>query len=308
MILITEFMDDAAVTLLRRSHDVTYLPGLPDNAGELSRHAKTARALIVRNRTRVTRDLLGHAEQLECVGRLGVGLDNIDLAACNEQGITVYPATGANDRSVAEFVIATSMMMLRRAYSSNEAILAGEWPRQGCVGNEVHGKTLGLVGFGSIGQIVAGLAAGLGMRVVAFDPYLSPDNDAWRLAGRRELESLLAEADVVSLHVPLTPETGNLIDAGKLALMKTGAVLINSARGGIVDEDAVADALSSGRLLGAALDVFGSEPVNREYAERFEDVPNLLLTPHIAGVTVESNHRVSMLIAEKVLAHLRDCG
>ena len=307
MILITEFMDETAVAVLRKDHEVVHLPDLADRADELASLAVGARALIVRNRTRVTEELLNHAPGLECVGRLGVGLDNIDLAVCERRGIAVYPATGANDRSVAEYVITAAMMLLRKSYSANAAIIAGGWPRQDCAGNEIHGRTLGLVGFGSIGRLAAQLARALGMEVIAFDPHLPPDDGAWSLAGRRELSELLSEADAVSLHVPLTPATRHLIGARQLAAMKPGSVLINTSRGGTVDEDAVVGALKSGKILGAALDVFESEPLGRERAARFAGVPNLLLTPHIAGVTVESNRRVSMLTAEKVLAHLRNC-
>ena len=304
MILITEFIDDAAVERLRLHHSVGYEPGLADRPEELVCRAGGARALIVRNRTQVTSKLLQNCGQLECVGRLGVGLDNIDLAACRDRGIAVYPATGANDRSVAEYVVAAGLMLLRRAFQENPAVLAGEWPRQNCVGREIEAKTLGLVGFGSIGQLVARLAGNLGMAVVACDPFLPKDNPAWKLAECRGLEDVLAGADVVSLHVPLTDDTRNLIDAGRIALIKRDAVLINTSRGGILDEDAVADALRAGRLGGAALDVFESEPVDRAYARRYSGVPNLILTPHIAGITRESNRRVSMLVAEKVMAHL----
>lgn len=307
MILITEFMDESAVAVLRKDHEVVHLPDLADRADELARLAEGARALIVRNRTQVTEELLDCAPRLECIGRLGVGLDNIDLAACKGRGVAVHPATGANDRSVAEYVITAAMMLLRRSFSASAAIIAGGWPRQDCAGNEIHGRTLGLVGFGSIGRLAAELARALGMEVIACDPHLPPDDDAWRLAGRRELADLLSEADAVSLHVPFTPATRNLIGARQLAAMKPGSVLINTSRGGTVDEDALVDAIKSGRILGAALDVFEFEPLGRERAARFAGVPNLLLTPHIAGVTVESNRRVSMLTAENVLAHLRNC-
>ena len=307
MILITEFMDETAVAVLRKDHEVVHLPDLADRSDELARRAGGARALIVRNRTRVTEELLNHAPGLECVGRLGVGLDNIDLSACERRGIAVLPATGANDRSVAEYVITATMMLLRKSYSANAAIIAGGWPRQDCVGNEIHGRTLGLVGFGSIGRLTAQLAKALGMEVIAFDPHLPPDDGAWSLADRRELAELLSEADAVSLHVPLNPATRNLIGGRQLAAMKPGSVLINTSRGGTVDEDALVDALKSGKILGAALDVFESEPLGPQRAAEFAGVPNLLLTPHIAGVTVESNRRVSMLTAQKVLAHLRNC-
>ena len=306
MILVSEFMDDAAVELMRRHRDTRYEPGLADRARELARAVASAEALIVRNRTRVTADLLDDASHLKCVGRLGVGLDNIDVAACRKRGIPVFPATGANDLSVAEYVITTALMLTRKAYLSGADMLAGNWPRQHCAGGEISGKTIGMIGFGSIGRHVAKLARKLDMTTVAFDPFLPPDHPAWQLAGRRDLDCLLAECDVVSMHVPLSPSTHNLVDGRRLELMKPQAVLINTSRGGIVDEDAIAAALVAGRIGGAALDVFEDEPLNRASAERFRGAPNLVLTPHIAGVTRESNSRVSMMIAEKVLAQLQD--
>ncbi len=306
MILVTEFMDGAAVELMRQHRDIRYEPDLADRTGDLACAVSSADALIVRNRTRVTAGLLDNASCLQCVGRLGVGLDNIDVEACRERGIPVFPATGANDLSVAEYVITTAMMLTRQAYLSGADMLAGNWPREHCAGSEISGKTIGLVGFGSIGRHVATLARKLDMTALACDPFLPPDDPAWQLAERRDLDRLFAECDIVSLHVPLASSTRNLVDSGRLGRMKPQAVLINTSRGGIVDEVAVADALTAGRIAGAALDVFEDEPLDRNSAERFSDVPNLVLTPHIAGVTRESNFRVSMMIAEKVLAQLRD--
>jgi (S)-sulfolactate dehydrogenase len=304
MILITEFMDEAAVARLRAAHPVTYDPGLADRQGELPALMPGVRALIVRNRTQVRGPLLDAAPDLTCVGRLGVGLDNIDVAACEGRGVAVYPATGANNLSVAEYVLGTAMALLRGAYAANAAMIAGDWPRQSCAGRELSGKVLGLVGFGAIARDTALRARALGMEVAAFDPFVPEGDPVWRTAGRLDLDALLATADVVSLHVPLTPGTRHLIDAPRIAAMKPGAILINAARGGVVDEAAVAAALRAGHLGGAALDVFETEPLTAGAAAVFAGVPNLILTPHIAGVTVESNTRVSDLIADRVLAHL----
>jgi (S)-sulfolactate dehydrogenase len=262
------------------------------------------RALIVRNRTQVRGALLEAARDLACVGRLGVGLDNIDVTACEGRGVTVYPATGANNLSVAEYVIGTAMALLRGAYAANEAMIAGAWPRQACAGRELSGKVLGLVGFGAIARDTAERARALGMEVAAYDPFVPEGDPVWRMTGRLDFDALLATADVVSLHVPLTAGTRRLINSARLSAMKPGSVLVNAARGGVVDEAAVAEALRAGHLGGAALDVFETEPLTAEAAAVFAGVPNLILTPHIAGVTVESNTRVSDLIAERVLAHL----
>lgn len=303
-IIITEFMDEAAIASLKARYDTVYDPALVDQPEKLAAEVGEARALIVRNRTQVRGALLESGKKLSCVGRLGVGLDNIDMEACKARHIAVYPATGANDLSVAEYVITTAAMLLRRAYAANEAMLAGKWPRQALAGRELDGKTLGLVGFGSIAREVAWRAQILGMTVLAYDPYCPADDEAWRLARNVSLDGLLETADVVSLHTPLTDRTRHMIDAGALATMKADAILINAARGGIVDEAALAAALKEGRLGGAALDVFETEPLTAAAGEKFRGVANLVLTPHIAGVTEESNGRVSHLIAERVLAHL----
>lgn len=304
-ILISEFMDDAAVDALRGRFDVRYDPALVDRRGELLAGLAAADALIVRNRTRVDETLLAAAPRLRVVGRLGVGLDNIDLPACRGRKVEVIPATGANALAVAEYVIAAMLVLLRGAFLSTGRMLAGEWPRTPLSeGRESAGKTLGLVGFGGIGRLTAKLAQGLGIRVLAHDPLLAESDPAWSETGvgRRDLDALLAEADAVSLHVPLTEGTRRLIDAKRLATMKPGAVLINTARGGIVDEAALARALRDGRLAGAALDVFEQEPLAA--GSPLEGAPNLILTPHIGGISREANARVSSLIADKVAAFL----
>ena len=307
-IVVTEFIDEAAIADHLADFSVVYDPKLVDDPGRLAGEIADADGLIVRNRTQVRPALLEAAPKLKVVGRLGVGLDNIDVEACRGRGVAVYPATGANGDSVAEYVIATAMLLLRGAYGASARVAAGDWPRADLIGREIAGKRLGLIGFGDIARGTARRALSLGMVVCAFDPLLAPDDPAWRPDGRRiasaSLDGLIAESDVISLHVPLTERTRAMIDAGAIARMKPGAILINTARGGIVDEPALIAALKAGRLGGAALDVFGAEPVGAAAGALFRDVPNLILTPHIAGVTVEANTRVSHVTAAAVRDHL----
>lgn len=305
-IVISEFMEEGAVdSLRRRGFDVFYDPKLVERRAELLDRTAEADALIVRNRSQVDAALLERAGRLRVVGRLGVGLDNIDVAACSRRGIEVIPATGANAQAVAEYVICTTMLLLRGAYHSSGEVAGGRWPRAVLgEGRETAGKTLGIIGFGGIGRLTARLAQGLGMTVVAYDPLLPADDACWRTLNvdRLELDALLAVADAVTLHIPLTDATRNLFDSARIARMKPGAVLINTSRGGIVDERALADALRGGRLGGAALDVFEQEPLPA--GSPLVDVPRLILTPHIAGVTCESNVRVSTMIADRVATAL----
>ena len=304
-IVISEFIDERVLPALRGKHDVVYDPKLVDDAPRLRAEAAAADALIVRNRTQVRGELLAALGRCKVIGRLGVGLDNIDVAACEGRGMKVIPATGANALSVAEYVVAAAMLLLRGAYQSSAAVAAGQWPRNALSnGRETAGKTLGLVGFGSIGQLSAKLARVLGMDVIAFDAMMASDHPAYAASGVRAvgLDELVGSADVISLHVPLVESTRNLFDTKRIAAMKRGAVLVNTARGGIVDEAALVAALKSGQLGGAAIDVFNAEPVPA--SPHFLDCPNLLLTPHVAGVSAESNERVSFLIADKVLEAL----
>ena len=305
-IVIAEFMDERAVASLRAAHELLYDPKLVDDGLRLLAEAATAHALIVRNRTQVRGELLAALVHCKVIGRLGVGLDNIDMPAAQAAGLQVIPATGANALSVAEYVVASAMLLLRGSYLATSAVAAGRWPRNALSnGRETAGKVLGLIGFGSIGQLTARLANGLGMRVVAFDAWMDADHPAFAELGARcvGLHELVAMSDVISLHVPLVDGTRDLFNAERIAAMKKGAVLINTARGGIVDELALAAALRSGHLGGAAIDVFATEPL--PVSAHWADCPNLVLTPHIAGVSVESNERVSFMIADKVLEALR---
>lgn len=300
-ILVPEAMHPVSLQRLRADHDVLHDPTLFTRHAELIEAARDADVIIVRNRTQVKGELLAALASCRAVGRLGVGLDNIDVDGCRVRGIKVIPAFGANARSVAEYVITAAMLLLRQQhYGVSAGMAAGEWPRPTSpAGFEIEGRTLGVIGFGSIGQCTGRLASRLDMRVVAYDPTAKGQARADFPCEMVSLDDLLANSDVVSLHLPLTPATCGLIDAGRLAMMRPGAVLINAARGGIVDEAALANALRRGNLHGAALDVFDTEPLPAGSA--LADVPNLLLTPHIAGVTADSEFRVCEYVAERIL-------
>jgi (S)-sulfolactate dehydrogenase len=301
-VLISEFMHAPTAETLKAGYGAHWDPDLWNKRQELLDRVGAAKAIIVRNATQVDAELLDAAPDLKVVARMGVGLDNIDLDACRLRGVEVCPSVGANAVSVAEYVIATAMILMRGpAYSATSDVLGGSWDRtRFAKGFEVAGRTMGIVGFGSIGQTVGEKARGLGMDVIAHDAMLPGDAKAWDHARRVDLESLIAEADVITLHCPRIPETINLIDAPQFARMKRHAVLINSARGGIVNEAACADALRSGRIAGAALDTLDVEPINADAMQIFSGVPNLILTPHIAGVTQDSNRRIAEFAAATV--------
>jgi (S)-sulfolactate dehydrogenase len=300
-IVITEFMDAAGVEALRE-FDVLYDPQLVDKPEALRGALADCRGLIVRNRTQVRPPLLEAAPRLQVVGRLGVGLENLDLPACAARGIPVLPATGTNDDTVAEYVMGAMLAMLRGgAYQATAEVLAGKWPRTRLIGGrDAKGLTMGLVGFGAIARQVARRAVAFGMRVLASDPFVPAGHPAWKELGveRRELAAMLPEAQVLSLHVPMSPATRGIIDAAAIAALPEGAWVINTARGGLIDEHALVAALRSGRLAGATLDVVDQEPLAA--GSHFDGVPNLILSPHIAGITRDANLRASLLTAENV--------
>jgi (S)-sulfolactate dehydrogenase len=304
-ILVSEYLPDEHLDRLRARHEVFYDPDLGTDRPRLLRWVAEVEAILTRNRTRVDEELIGAGHRLRVVGRLGVGLDNIDMERCGAAGINVISAHGANAVSVAEYVIGAMFVLMRGVYGMTESMLAGEWPRQGhAFGHELTGQVLGLIGFGAIAREVATRAAGLGMVVMAHDPFLENQDPVWAGVRRVELDGLMAASDVVSLHVPLDDSTRGLIDADALAGMKPTAILVNTSRGGIVDEEALAEALRQGRLGGAALDVFATEPLGPEAAAVFAGTPNLLLTPHVAGNAREAVDRVATLIVDAVLEEL----
>ncbi len=264
----------------------------------LKRALQGAHGLIVRSRTQVDADLLETADTLEVIGRAGVGVDNIDLETATRRGIAVLNAPGGNTFSTAELTLALLLAVARRIPEADRSVREGRWERKRLRGVQLQGKTLGVIGAGRIGTEVARRARAFGMRVVICDPYLTPDRAADLGLERLELDELLPTADVVTLHVPLTPATERMIGARELGRMREGAILLNAARGGLVDESALAEALRERRLAGAGLDVFEEEPLPADSPLR--SVPNVVFTPHIGAATLEAQREVSREISAAV--------
>jgi (S)-sulfolactate dehydrogenase len=308
-IIITEYIDPEALAILEPDFDIHYDQDLWEKPEELASLMPGVPGMIVRNATQVRGAVLDNADVLKCLGRLGVGLDNIDMDGCSAKDIAVYPAIGANSDSVAELAIGGMFVMLRNAYHATPSVIDGSWPRMQMMGREVMGKTLGIVGLGSIGKALAWRAKGLGMTVIAWDPYIDADNPQWAehsVGYIATLEELVTLADVVSVHVPLTDETRDMFNAALIAQMKSDALLFNLARGGIVNEADLVKALRENRIGGAFLDTFVVEPVGADNI--FKDVPNLILAPHVGARTVEADDRVCTMIANAVAMHLKAEG
>lgn len=300
-VVVSEWIDETALARLRGEHHVVADPRLWSDRPGLLAAVAPAEALVVRNDTRVDAELLAAAPRLRVIGRVGVGLDSFDLDAVREAGVLVSAAFGANAVSVAEYVLGATLHLGRRFRPATDHVRGGGWDRRAFMGIELRGRTLGIVGIGDIGTRLARRARALGMHVVATDPAVHESSAAVQEHDVElvPLESCLQRAHVLSLHAPLTPATRGMIDAAALARMREGAILVNTARGGLVDEAALADALRSGRLAGAALDVRAQEPPGP--GDPLRDAPNLLLTPHVAGVTEESDRRASLHAVDEVL-------
>ncbi|UOF91534.1 hydroxyacid dehydrogenase [Fodinisporobacter ferrooxydans] len=273
------------------------LYGKPEALADL---AANAQALVIRNKTRIDRQLLKQLPQLQAIGRLGVGLDNIDIAACRERGVKVIAARGCNANAVAEYVFACMLEHARFLQRCDEATREGHWNRLLCMGRELNGKTLGLIGVGDIGQRVATRARAFGMQVIAYDPFVIKTHSLIQDFGVRldTLRQVCREGDYISIHVPLTPATHSLIDEAQLAEMKETAVLINTARGGIIHESALHTSLQNHPNRYAFLDVREKEPPAAD--DPFRQLPNVILTPHVAGITQESSQRVAEMIFEDI--------
>ncbi len=292
-IVIADSISERGLALLRETKWVIAQPAPPALAGELG----DAEGLIVRSATRVTAELLDSAPRLRVVGRAGVGVDNIDLDAATERGVLVMNTPGSSSVSVAEHTLALLLSLARSVPQLSAAFHAGKWEKSGAAGVEIRGKVLGLVGLGRIGLEVARRARALEMKIIAHDPFISAN-----LAREADVElvawpELLARSDFVSLHAAVSPATEKMMNAAAFAAMKPGARLINAARGELVDEGALADALRSGRLAGAALDVFDEEP---PLNTPLRGLPNVLATPHVAASTREAQEEVGFLIAQQV--------
>jgi D-3-phosphoglycerate dehydrogenase len=258
-------------------------------------------ALIVRSKTRVTASVIKAGKKLKVIGRAGIGVDNIDVAAATEQGIVVFNTPDANATTTAELALAHLLSLSRYLPQADRSVRRGEWKPGSFVGTELAEKTVGVVGFGTIGRIVARRCLAFRMRVLAFDPYVVPDVIRETGAEPADLDRLIASSDYVTLHCPLNDATRNLFDAARLNKMKSGARLINCARGGLVDETALVEALKTGHLAGAALDVYATEPPK---ASPLLELDNVVMTPHLGASTEEAQQAVSLKIAEHVVAFL----
>lgn len=254
--------------------------------------------VIIRSTTTLDAAALDDAARLRVIGRAGVGVDNIDVAAATARGIAVFNAPSGNTTSAAELTMALILGVMRKVAAADRSMRAGEWDRKPFRGAELFGKTLALIGAGRIGGEVAKRARAFGMKVIAYDPYLQPERAAQLHITTVSLEEALRQGDVISLHVPLTDATAGLIGADELAMMKPTAVIINAARGGVLEETALIEALRAGQIAGAGLDVFSSEPLPSDHPLRAED--NVLLTPHIGAATAEAQHNVAYEVAESV--------
>lgn len=294
-VLINDAIAKEAVDLLRAKHEVSVEEF---DADELLDNIHLYEALIVRSRTKVTREIIQKGKNLKVVGRAGVGVDNINVQAATERKIPVVFSPRGSTVSVAELALGHMLSLARNLVSSDRSVRAGKWEKKRFMGTELQGKVLGLVGAGRIGGEVAERAHAFGMRVLAFDPYLSEEIAAKIGVDLRDLADVLKESDFISIHAVLTPETKDLISLKELDKMKTSAYLINCARGGIVDEYALAIAIKEGRIAGAALDVFENEPPKDSPLLELEGVN---FTPHLGASTKEAQIRAGTIVAEQVL-------
>ncbi|MEW5722362.1 MAG: hydroxyacid dehydrogenase [Thermodesulfobacteriota bacterium] len=264
---------------------------------------KDYHGLVIRSATRVTADLLEAAENLRVVGRAGTGLDNVDVAAATAKGVVVMNTPGQNSNAAAELTVAMIFALSRQLFRACESLKACRWEKKALQGREVMGKTLGVVGYGAIGRLVGELGRGIKMNVLGYDPFLTPEQIKKLGAEPVSFEDLLARADFVTIHVPKTAETTRLFNAATIGRMKDGAYLINCARGGLVDEDALFDALTSGKLAGAALDVFETEPPGEH---KLLGLDNFLCTPHLGASTYEAQINVGLAVADQMIKYLTD--
>lgn len=298
-ILIAENILGAAADALRARFEVSSQPELWKSAAQLAKEIRNCRALIVRNQTPVTAELLASATELLVVGRAGVGLDNIDVKAAERAGIVIASTPDQNAISAAELTMGMILALARMIPAADHDTRQGNWNRQRFVGIELYGKTLGIVGAGKIGFLTARRAMAFGMKILAYDPYLSPDNVLLSdlRAELLSLDDLLIKSDVVSCHLPSTPETKGLMNSEHFGKMKPGALFVNTSRGNVVVEADLVAALKSGALGGAALDVRAKEP---PVLSELEAVPNVILTPHIAAFTHDAQDRVTRAVCEDV--------
>ena len=298
-ILISEFINQESLDNLNKKFDVKYDEKLWENSKKLEEIIKDYDGLIVRNKTMVNLNILENANSLKFIGRLGVGLDNIDTENCKIKNIHVQPATGMNANSVAEYVLSSSMSLIKKIPMFHAGTIKGEWPRTKIKSAEINQKCLGVIGFGTIGRKVAEYALKNKLTVLAYDPYLAELNEKEIKIKLSNLKEIFEKSDIISLHLPLTEETKNLINKSTFLQMKNKPIIINTSRGSIINENDLIDAYHNDLISGFALDVFENEPIKSEFYKKISSDMNCILTPHISGVTTESNIRVSDFIVKK---------
>ena len=299
-ILITEFMETKSVEMLKRDFDVTVDKSLSLNHNELKKIISNFDILIVRNKTQVNKEILENASSLKFIGRLGVGLDNIDTQYCRNNNIYVQPATGMNADSVAEYVINSSLSLLKNVPLMHQETYLGNWPRTSISSRELNGKIFGLMGFGLIAKKVSTLAKIFNAHIISYDPFIDSSIASEFNIKLVDINEIFEKADVISIHLPLTPKTQNLLNYDAFIKMQKQPIIINSSRGSIINEDDLLRAYDEKLISGFALDVYETEPVPKIFLNSIKDNTNCILTPHIAGVTEESNIRVSDFIANSV--------
>ena len=299
-VLISDKMDpNAARIFTEMGCDVDVITG--ETPEQLIARIGEYDGLAIRSSTRVTKEILAAATNLKVIGRAGIGVDNVDIPAASAQGVVVMNTPFGNSITTAEHAIAMIFALARQIPEANAQTQAGLWPKNGFMGVEVTGKTLGLIGAGNIGSIVASRALGLKMKVVAFDPFLTPERAVEMGVEKADLDTLLAKADFITLHTPLTDQTRNILSAENLAKTKKGVRIVNCARGGLIDEAALKAALDSGQVAGAALDVFETEPAK---ASPLFGTPNFICTPHLGASTNEAQVNVALQVAEQMADYL----
>ncbi len=302
-VLISDKLSDAAVQIFRDNGvEVDFQPDLGKDPAKLAEIIGDYDGLAIRSATKATAELLANADNLKVIGRAGIGVDNVDISAASAKGIVVMNTPFGNSITTAEHAIAMMFAVARQIPAADVSTQAGKWEKSRFMGVEITGKTLGLIGAGNIGSIVASRAQGLKMSVIAYDPFLSADR-AKKLGITKidNVEDLLERADFVTLHLPKTEKTANLLSAERIAKMKPTARLINCARGGLVDEEAVAQALKDGKLAGAAFDVFDEEPAKEN---PLFGLPNVVCTPHLGAATSEAQENVALQVAQQMSDYL----
>jgi D-3-phosphoglycerate dehydrogenase len=301
--LITGALHPLALEILHAAPEVAtdYHPDLP--YAEILERIGEYHALVSRSETRVTRELMDRGRKLKVIARAAVGIGNIDVEYATERGILVINTPGKNTNSAAELTFALLLAVVRNLIAAHQNMLALKWDRHRFAGRELAGKTIGIVGLGNVGHRVARFARGFEMPVLAYDPYISDEVFEMHGARKMDLDRLLAESDVVTVHVPKTPETTGMIGAPEIARMKPGVIVLNTARGGVIDEAALLAALRSGHVAGAGIDTWEEEP---PAANPFRELPNVVMTPHIGASTEEAQRRIAESVSEQVIRALRD--